>query len=250
MTKIYGLIGFPLGHSFSKRYFTEKFEKENIPASYQNFEIEDINDFPDILDQHPSLSGLSVTSPHKKNVIPFLNELSEEAERLQAVNCIKISRINGKIRTKGYNTDVFGFRESLSPLISQKKSVKALILGTGGAARAVAEALRQLHIEYKFVSRKSQVDNLSYSQINQSLLADYQLIINATPLGMHPFEDKFPQLPYPDLTKNHIVFDLIYNPEKSLFLKKAEQQGAKIKNGLEMLHQQAEKAWEIFVSVK
>jgi len=243
--KLYGLIGYPLKHSFSKRYFSEKFSKENIDAHYENFEIPSIAEFPNIPTSNPNLFGINVTSPYKAQVIKYIDELSDEAARLNAVNCIKIERNENSFRTKGFNTDVFGFKNSVEPFLKPHHT-KALILGTGGAARAVAEALRQLDIASQFVSRTPETGMLSYEEVSGEIISELKLIVNASPLGMHPHEEKFPPIPYSALSVNHLVYDLIYNPARTLFLQKAEMHGCTIKNGLEMLHVQAEKSWRIW----
>lgn len=241
---IYGLIGFPLGHSFSKKYFTEKFKKENINAEFQNFEIENLNIFTSLIKDNSNIQGLSVTIPHKENIVSFLDELSPEAKATGAVNSIKITRVKDNITTKGYNTDIYGFKKSLIPFI-EGKHVKALILGTGGAAKAVSYALNECDITYKFVSRSPKTDELSYNDLCDNI-NEYQLIINTTPLGMFPKTDTCPPIPYEKLNENNYLFDLTYNPEITLFLAKGKEKGAKIMNGLSMLHLQAERSWEIW----
>ncbi len=244
--KTFGLIGFPLTHSFSQKYFSEKFEKENISARYLNFPIASINDFTELFKHHPYLAGLNVTIPYKQKVIPFLDELDTTAKQIGAVNVIKIFWENKIPRLKGYNSDIVGFKNSLTPLLSTTNNM-ALILGTGGASKAIAEGLKQLGIEFKYVSRTpSSTDILSYNQITEDIISEYNLIVNTSPLGMFPKTDSCPDIPYSSLTSQHIVYDLVYNPEETLFLKKAKEQGAQIKNGLEMLHMQAEEAWRIW----
>ncbi len=245
-TDLYGLIGFPLGHSFSKSYFTDKFSRENIPAEYRNFEIENIADIRDIIQTYPQLRGLNVTIPHKEMVIPFLDELSEDAAEIAAVNVISIKRKDEKLQLKGYNTDFIGFRDSLKPFIHPDIHKKALILGTGGASKAVAYALSCLNIEYKFVSRSHKENALTYSELTKDILDDYRIIINTTPLGTFPDTETFTPIPYDCLTPHHFAYDLVYNPDKTVFLQKAEAKGATIKNGLEMLQLQAEAAWKIW----
>ncbi len=243
ITSQYGLIGFPLSHSFSKKYFTQKFENEGIShAHYELFEIEDIQKLPTLLAQIPNLKGLNVTIPHKQAVLPFLAEIDEAAKRIGAVNVIKILE-NGKL--KGYNSDYYGFRMSLEKMIGKAK-VKALVLGTGGASLAVRAALTDMQIPYLSVSRLATEKTIHYEQIDKSLMLDYQLIINTTPLGMSPKTDTCPTIPYEFVGENHFFYDLVYNPEITLFMKKGLEKGAKIQNGLEMLHLQAEKAWEIW----
>jgi shikimate dehydrogenase len=245
---VYGLIGFPLTHSFSKRYFTEKFEKEGIPNStYELFEIREATALPSVISSQPQLRGLNVTIPHKEAVIPLLDELDPAAEKIGAVNVIKVTEGN---KLKGYNSDYYGFRNSLLKFLGEANPaiLKALILGTGGAAKAVIAALDNLAIPYKLVSRSGEAPILRYEELNASLLDEYRLIINTSPLGMYPKTDTCPAIPYEYLTEKHYLFDLVYNPEETLFMKKGAERGAKTKNGLEMLHLQAEKAWEIWNS--
>ncbi len=246
MKQNYGLIGFPLRHSFSKKYFQEKFKRENINADYELFEMSEIEQFPDFLRKHPEIKGLNVTIPHKETIISYLNELSPEASEVGAVNCIKVIQKGGKTYTKGYNTDIYGFSKSLQN--TGKNFSKALILGTGGAAKAVAFVLRNKGISYVFVSRKKAVSNdtINYSDLNAAVLSNYNLIINCTPLGTYPHTETYPDIAYKHLSGRHFMFDLTYNPSETLFLKKAAEFGASGKNGLEMLHMQAEKAWGIF----
>jgi shikimate dehydrogenase len=238
-----GLLGKNIGYSFSRNYFANKFKKEGLENEYQyeNFDIPSINDFPKILQNNPSLIGLNVTIPYKETIIPFLDELSENAKQIGAVNTIKILP-NGKLF--GDNTDYFGFIESLRPLLrTYHKS--ALILGTGGAAKAIAFGFHKLDIEYKFVSRNRSENTIGYEDIDEKI-KNYPIIINCTPLGTFPNTEICPDIPYEMITSNHIAYDLIYNPEKTTFLTKAEEKGAVIKNGYEMLVLQAERAWEIW----
>ena len=240
--KIFGLVGKNIGHSFSKKYFTERFEKDGLTdCSYENFDIDDISEFPKIIAENTNLCGLNVTIPYKESVIPYLNKLSKKVAKIGAVNTIRFK--NGKL--KGYNTDCFGFEESLYPLLKSHHK-KALILGTGGASKAVAFALEQLGILYTFVSREAQGNTIGYDRINATTFDNYQVIINCTPLGMSPNTEDYPPLPYEHFTPNHIAYDLIYNPDETLFLKQARQYGAITKNGHEMLILQAEKAWKIW----
>lgn len=242
----YGLIGFPLGHSFSRKYFTEKFSNEDIDAEFNNYEMENIEDFPDLLKKDSNIKGLSVTIPHKENILDYLNELSPEAKATGAVNSIKVIRDGDKVITKGFNTDIYGFQQSLIPFIGENtRNLKALILGTGGAAKAVAYALKECNIEYKFVSRKPEKDQLPY-QLLEDCIEDYHLIINTTPLGMHPNVESCPDIPYEKLNEKYFLFDLTYNPEETSFLSKGKKKGAKIINGLKMLHLQAEKSWSLW----
>ncbi|SFA69525.1 shikimate dehydrogenase [Flavobacterium swingsii] len=239
-----GLLGKNISYSFSQNYFTTKFKKEGIADafSYQNFDIQNIDEFTEILQNNPNLIGLNVTIPYKETIISFLDELSENAKEIGAVNTIRISP-NGKLF--GDNTDFFGFNKSLESLLKTHHK-KALILGTGGAAKAVAFGLKKLNIESVFVSRHEKENTITYDQINAKTFDDYQIIINCTPLGTSPKTELFPDIPYQYFTSKHIAFDLIYNPEKTEFLKKAESHGAIIKNGYDMLVFQAEKAWEIW----
>ena len=240
--KQFGLVGKNIDYSFSKKYFTEKFEKENlINHSYQNFDIQSVFEITQIV-KNPNLCGLNVTIPYKEEIIPFLDKISKKAKKIGAVNTIRTTK-KGKL--KGYNTDFFGFQRSLSSLLNEHHK-KALILGTGGASKAVAFALKKLGIQYSFVSQKLRRDYLSYEKLNEAIFQEYQIIINCTPLGTFPDINSCPNIPYDLLNSNHIVFDLVYNPEETIFLQKAKQNGATTKNGMEMLVFQAEKAWEIW----
>lgn len=245
--KLYGLIGYPLSHSFSKGYFAKKFEKEGITdCFYDNFPLENIDLFPQLLVANPNFVGLNVTIPYKQQVIPFLDELDESAAAIGAVNTIKFQ--DGKLI--GFNTDVYGFEQSLLPIInkkySKKEQLKSLVLGTGGAAKAIFYILKKNNLNPIYVSRTSKPNQFTYSDLDENIIEKYQIIINTTPLGMSPKVDTCPDLPYELLTENHVLYDLVYNPEVTLFLQKGLEQGATIKNGLEMLHLQAEKAWEIW----
>ncbi len=246
--KKFGLVGFPLSHSFSKKYFAEKFQKENIiDAVYDNYEIEDVSLSlkDEIVAQKGELKGLNVTIPHKQNVIPLLDELDDAAADIGAVNVIKILP-DGKL--KGYNSDYYGFKKSLEKFVgsSNLQNLKALILGTGGASKAVRKALEDLGIEYQYVSRNSSEGVISYDDIKEEVIKEHQLIINTTPLGMYPKVENCPALPYDNIGEGHYLYDLVYNPEETLFMKKGRDNGAKAIHGLEMLHLQAEKAWEIW----
>ena len=244
--KTYGLIGYPLEHSFSQKYFTEKFEKEGINARYLNFPIQSIDDFPELFRHHPYVAGMNVTIPYKEQIFKYLNEVDPVAEKIGAVNVIKITWDNLNYTLKGYNSDIAGFKKSIFPLLTIDHK-KALVLGTGGASKAVVEALRQLNIEFRYVSRTPGDENtLSYNDITGEVISEHKLIINTTPLGMYPKVDACPDLLYQHLTPEHLLFDLVYNPEETLFLKKGREQGAKTKNGLEMLYLQAEEAWRIW----
>ncbi len=240
--KQFGLIGYPLAHSFSQKFFTKKFEDENLnDCRYDAFSIPSIDELPNILTANPDLIGLNVTIPYKEQILSFLDEKTALVKKVKACNCIKI--INGKL--KGHNTDAPAFEQSLKEKL-QPYHTKALILGTGGAAKAVEYALRQLNILYKYVSRKPSAKSFSYEQLTNDLMQEYLLVINTSPLGMHPNIVEAPQIPYHALTPKHYLFDLIYNPEKTLFLQKGEEQGAAIKNGYEMLVLQAEESWRIW----
>ncbi len=243
-----GLIGYPLGHSFSKNYYLAKFDKENIhDIHYDLYPIEQIDQFPTLYNQNSHFRGFNVTIPHKQAVIPYLNELSEEAAQMKAVNCITIKHQEGKTILKGYNTDAYGFEKSLEPLLNPHHT-KALVLGNGGAAKAVFYTLEKLNISYKIVSRNSGTSDLTYEDLTKELLAKYSLIINCSPVGTFPNIDSCPNIPYEGITEKHLLYDLIYNPEETLFLKKGKERGATIKNGYEMLVLQAEKNWEIWQS--
>ena len=239
----FGLVGKNISYSFSKGYFGEKFEKLNLEDySYDNLDFQNIEDFPEFIKQNPTISGLNVTIPYKEAIIPFLDKLSKRATEIGAVNTIKITK-SGKL--KGFNTDYIGFQKSIEPLLNVNHK-KALILGTGGASKAVAYALKQLEIPYLFVSRNDIGDAIGYNQINEKTFEEFQIIINCTPVGTFPNTNNCPEIPYEYFTTNHLAFDLIYNPAETLFLKKAKEQGAIVKNGLEMLTLQAEKSWDIW----
>jgi shikimate dehydrogenase len=241
--KKFGLIGKDISYSFSKKYFTEKFAQDLYEdCSYENFDILNIEDFPSILKNNPNLKGLNVTIPYKESIIPYLDTVSDKAFQIGAINVIRFTK---KGNLKGYNSDWFGFKKSLEPLL-QAHHKKALILGTGGAAKAVAFALEQLGITYSFVSREANPNTIDYSLINATTFDNHQIIINCTPVGTSPNTKEFPPIPYTYFSNQHIAFDLIYNPEETEFLKKAKKQGAIIKNGYEMLVYQAEKAWKIW----
>jgi len=243
LKKRYGLLGRNISYSFSKGHFTEKFKNENFEGcTYENFDIPEIGVFAELIKNTADLKGLNVTIPYKEEVLPFLDELSETAAEIGAVNTIKITK-EGKLL--GYNTDYYGFKKSLEPLLLPNHK-KALILGTGGASKGVAFALEELGIPYTFVSRKSSENAIDYSQIKAETFNEYQIIINSTPVGTSPNVDAFPPIPYEFFTENHIAYDLIYNPAETQFLKKAKEKGAQTKNGLDMLIFQAEKAWEIW----
>jgi len=243
---LYGLIGYPLTHSFSKKHFTKKFERENIlNCSYELFDIASIDLFPSILVNYPNLKGLNVTIPYKKSVLPFLTTVDAQAEIIGAVNTIKITS-NGDL--KGYNTDYYGFKRSLKPFLTNKHD-RALILGTGGASQTVAYVLKELNMDCLFVSRDPKNGmTISYQEVNSYVIKHHHLIINTTPIGMFPNESACPLIDYDALTSHHLLYDLIYNPNETLFLKKGKEMGSSTMNGMEMLQLQAEKAWEIWNS--
>jgi shikimate dehydrogenase len=242
--KKYGLIGFPLTHSFSKKYFAEKFEKEGIAdVSFHNFPLTSIDEFPQVLRSNPTLQGLNVTIPYKEQVLQYLDHLSEEVKETRAANCIKI----GKDGLVAYNTDIIGFRDSFVKKL--KPGIKnALVLGSGGSSKAVQYVLDKLGIDFLVVSRTigNKPGFIGYNQLSKEMLNDFTVIINCTPLGMYPDESTFPDIPYSYLSPNHYLFDLVYNPAKTQFLKKGEEQGALTENGYEMLKLQAEASWKIW----
>lgn len=240
--RLYGLLGKTLKHSFSKAYFADKFKKLNIEdCRYENFELASIHELPELLKNNPDIIGLNVTIPYKEEVLQFLHEKNDIVSEIGACNCIKI--VDGKLI--GYNTDVIGFRQSLKKYLEPHHK-KALVLGTGGAAKAVQYALRTLNIDYRMVSRTKTATAMAYEELDENILRNYQIIINTSPIGMFPNETDTPPIPYGLITSKHLLFDLIYNPEKTLFLKKGEVQGAKIANGSEMLLLQAEESWRIW----
>ncbi|MCR5849569.1 MAG: shikimate dehydrogenase [Bacteroidaceae bacterium] len=244
----YGIIGFPLGHSFSRGFFTEKFAREGIDAQYLNFEIPDVTMLRDVLRDNPELRGLNVTLPHKQAVIPLLDELSDEAREIGAVNVIKVefSPFKGESGRvlKGFNSDIIGFTESIRPLL-QPWHKKALILGTGGASKAIRVGLSRLGLEWTYVSRQNP-SLINYSALTPEVMEDYTVIVNCTPVGMFPKVDEAPNIPYECLTPRHLLFDCVYNPEDTLFMQRGREQGATVKNGLEMLHLQALASWRFW----
>lgn len=249
-----------MGHSFSKKYFTEKFDREGLEdCVYELYPMENISDVQELINATPELCGLNVTIPHKIGIMYYLDKITPEAKAIDAVNCIKIIKhrpvesfftgefTSMKVRLEGYNTDSYAFEASLKPLLT-KHHTKALVLGSGGASRAVAYILDKLHIDYKIVSRRSIRKQLSYAQVDQSVMKEHLLIINTTPLGMSPNITSCPEIPYEFITGKHLLYDLVYNPAETEFLKRGKEKGAVVKNGEEMLHLQAEKAWEIWNS--
>lgn len=241
----YGLIGYPLGHSFSKSYFNEKFENEGINAEYINFEIPTLDSLPEILASNPELKGLNVTIPYKEKVISYLDSISPEARAIGAVNVIHVDHKGNDTYLKGFNSDVIGFTKSIEPLL-ERFHKKALILGTGGASKAVNFGLKSLGLETVFVSRFERPGTIQYSQITPDIIQEYNVIVNCTPCGMYPHIDECPQLPYEAMTSKNILYDLLYNPDETLFMKKGAQHGATVKNGLEMLLLQAFASWEFW----
>ncbi|WP_313514063.1 shikimate dehydrogenase [Sphingobacterium sp.] len=241
-----GLIGYPLGHSFSKKYYLEKFSNEGIKhIDYDLYPLSTIEEFPSLYLNNPEFYGVNVTIPYKQDVMQYLTELSDEAREIAAVNCIQIRHEADGVKLKGFNTDAYGFEKSLEPLLKPNHS-KALIFGNGGATKAVAYSLKKLGIDFKIVSRTKSEDNLSYEDLSEELIQNTPLLINCTPLGTFPKTEECPALPYHAISSEHLLYDLIYNPEETLFLKKGKERGAAIKNGYEMLVLQAEKNWEIW----
>ncbi|HEY1039964.1 MAG TPA: shikimate dehydrogenase [Bacteroidia bacterium] len=250
--KQFGLIGKKLGHSYSKSYFEDKFNKLGITdCTYDLFRLESIDEFPGVVDSHTNLKGLSVTIPYKETIIPFLDELDQSAKETGAVNCIKVETNAGKKKLTGYNTDAFGFKQSIKPFLEPQHD-KALILGTGGASKAVAYVLKQIGVNCFFVTRKNEShkeDHFTYEQLREQNITDhFKLIVNCSPLGMYPDVDACPDISFDSVGSQHLLYDLVYNPEQTLFLKKGKEKGAVCINGLSMLYHQADKAWEIWNS--
>lgn len=246
--KTFGLIGYRLGYSFSKKFFTEKFEKEGLNEhEYVNFELDSIEEFPGIFEKNPNISGLNCTIPYKQQIMKFMDQIDAEAAEVGAVNTVKVIRDNGTLKLVGYNSDVYGFENSLKPMLSDKHK-KALILGTGGASKAIKYILTKLGIEYVSASIEEQLfeKEIRYSNIDEKMIREHLIIINATPLGTFPNVDNCADIPYQFITAEHVMFDLVYNPEETLFMKKGKEKGASVKNGLEMLHLQAIRSWEIW----
>lgn len=245
--RLYGLVGKSLGHSFSRNFFNSKFESENIDARYVNFELPSIDHFPDLFTERLNLAGVNITIPYKQQVIPYLDALDPVAQEIGAVNVVKIYRQpDGSISLKGYNSDAIGFGDSLRPLVCDGVVRRALVLGTGGASRAVDYALRKLGITPTFVSRTPREGVITYADITPEVITDHLVIVNTTPLGMYPDVDACPDIPYRALTPAHICYDLLYNPDNTMFMKKAAARGATVKNGLEMLLLQAFVSWNIW----
>lgn len=241
--RTFGLLGRNIDYSFSRKYFSEKFEKENIDAEYRNFDMASIEELPEVL-KNNIISGLNVTIPYKQEILQFLDHLDPHSKEIQAVNTVKFEK-DGSLC--GYNTDYWGFLESLKPFLKPHHK-KALILGTGGASKAIAYALKLLEIDYKFVSRKKATDIFSYDELTQEIMESHTLVINCTPLGTFPNTDQYPDIPADHFLEKHLVFDLVYNPSETKLMRLAAQKGATTLNGLRMLELQAEKAWEIWNS--
>ena len=249
----YGLIGYPLGHSFSRKFFTEKFATEGIDAQYLNFEIPSIEEFPEIIKNNPTLRGLNVTIPYKQQVMQYLDDISEEAKAIGAVNVVKVEHLDGfdgkvmkGVKLTGHNSDVIGFVESIKPLLKPHHK-KALILGTGGASKAIRYGLeKKLGMKTLFVSRSAREGMITYEEVTAEVLKEYEVIVNCSPVGMYPHVDECPALPYEAMNENNLLYDLVYNPLETLFMKKGAAQGATVKNGLEMLHLQAIASWEFW----
>jgi shikimate dehydrogenase len=238
----FGLVGCNISYSFSRKYFSEKFSNEGINATYENFDLQDINEFPEVLAKNPELKGLNVTIPYKEAIFPFLDSLDVTAQKIGAVNTIKVKR-NGSLT--GYNTDFFGFSEALKPFLKPHHK-KALILGTGGASKAVNYALNSLDIKTSLVSRSPSKSVISYQQLSKEILEEHTVIVNTTPLGTYPKVEEYPPLPVDYIGSRHLLFDLIYNPEQTALMKLAAARGAMVLNGEKMLEFQALKAWEIW----
>ena len=246
----YGLIGYPLSHSFSKRFFTAYFEKESIDAEYLNFEISDISLLLSVLEENPGLLGFNVTIPYKQAIIPYLESCDPKAAAINAVNTVKVDRSDGTIKLRGFNTDLIGFRDSIRPLLAPHHS-HALVLGTGGASKAVVAVLAELSIHSLLVSRESKPGiTISYSDLTRKLLDEHTIIVNTTPLGTYPKIEGCPEIPFEYITDRHLLFDLVYNPTITQFLAKGAERGATIKNGYEMLELQALAAWKIWNNIE
>lgn len=245
--KLYGLIGFPVQHSASPAIFSQIFsEAGQKDCEYRLFPLENIRELPALIRNFPDIRGLNVTIPHKKSVIPLLDELDQRSREIGAINVIQILRDTGKTRLVGFNTDYFGFSGSFREFIRDTSGLQALVLGSGGGSRVVQYSLAEMSIPFRVVSRSTNVGSLVYEDLDEELISTHKIIINTTPLGMSPGVDLFPEIPYQFVGKDHFLFDLIYNPTETLFLKKGKEKGAQIKNGLEMLHLQAARAWEIW----
>ncbi len=244
--RTFALLGYPLGHSFSKRFFNDKFLNEGIDAKYINWELPSLDDLQTLIYSTPNICGFNVTIPYKEKIIKYLDEISPEAQEIGAVNVVKvIKNESNKTRLIGFNTDIIGFCDSISPLLTSHHQ-KALVLGTGGASKAIVSGLRKLGIESKLVSRHASETTLTYNNITSEIISTHKVIINTTPLGMHPNVDTYPKIPYCELGNNHVCFDLVYNPQTTEFMRKCAKNGAIVKGGIEMLHLQALAAWDIW----
>lgn len=243
--KMYGLIGHPLTHSFSENYFNQKFAAENISAEYRNFDIPEIDFLMEIIAQYNTLNGLNVTLPYKEQIIPYLDSLDDDAKEIGAVNVVKFIHSKEGLKLKGYNSDVIGFTNSIKSLLTEQHK-SALVLGTGGAAKAVAYSLKKLGLNVHFVSRKKTASTLIYEELTKNDIKENKVIVNATPLGMYPNVDECPDIPYRFITSQHLCYDLIYNPQETKFLKNCKEKGAVVKNGLEMLLLQAFASYDIW----
>ena len=241
----YGIIGHPLGHSFLKNYFNEKFHDEGIDAEYINFDIQNIGNLPEVLATNPELKGLNVTIPYKEKVLSYLDYISVEARAIGAVNVIRVEHKGNNVLLKGYNSDVIGFTRSIEPIL-EKFHRKALVLGTGGASKAVSYGLRSLGLETVLVSRFERPGTIQYKDITPDVVREYKVIVNCTPCGMYPNYEECPELPYEALDSHNLLYDLIYNPDETLFMKKGREQGALTKNGIEMLLLQAFASWDFW----
>lgn len=241
----YGIIGHPLGHSFSKNYFNEKFHDEGIDAEYINFDIQNIGNLPEVLATNPELKGLNVTIPYKEKVLSYLDYISVEARAIGAVNVIRVEHKGNNVLLKGYNSDVIGFTRSIEPIL-EKFHRKALVLGTGGASKAVSYGLRSLGLETVLVSRFERPGTIQYKDITPDVVREYKVIVNCTPCGMYPNYEECPELPYEALDSHNLLYDLIYNPDETPFMKKGREQGALTKNGIEMLLLQAFASWDFW----
>lgn len=243
--RIYGLIGFPLTHSFSKNFFNQKFESEGINARYLNFEIPDIGDLMEVVAEYPALQGFNVTIPYKEQVLAYIDELDPTAAEIGAVNVVKVETRKGQPYFKGFNSDIIGFSDSIAPMLGPERS-RALVLGTGGASKAVCVGLRRLGVEPQLVSRTRREGIISYADLTPEIMATHKVIVNTTPLGMYPHIDECPDIPYSLLTPDHLCYDLLYNPDVTKFMRLAAEMGAETKNGLEMLLLQAFASWTIW----
>ena len=241
----YGLIGYPLGHSFSINYFNQRFADEGVNAKYMNFEIPTIDDLAEVLDSNPELKGLNVTIPYKQKVMEYLDSISPEARAIGAVNVIRVTHVGNEIKLKGFNSDVIGFTQSIEPMLEDCHK-KVLILGTGGASKAIDYGLKSLGLETVFVSRYRRPETICYEDVTPEVIKEYNVIVNCTPLGMFPKTEECPNLPYEAMDEHTILYDLIYNPDETLFMKKGAERGANVKNGLEMLLLQAFASWEFW----